>query len=290
MDGFHPKIDMILSIKFQNQIYQINVSNPIDISIPLAFDQPQPNIFNVSPAISTAYQDEHFVGDTRRGGSCNFENLVLNPHCNGTHTECVGHITNERISVQECLQDAFVLAELISVVPENALETTETYSVELNETDFLITKKSIENSLSNHQSPIINHQSLIIRTIPNDESKKSRNYSENPPPFFTLEAMNYIVELGVKHLLVDVPSLERLNDAGKLANHRIFWNVEMGKFETNEFTRKNQTITEMIYVPNEISDGEYFLNLQIAPFVSDASPSRPLFFRIQSKILDKHSS
>ncbi|MBX7172098.1 MAG: cyclase family protein [Pyrinomonadaceae bacterium] len=281
---------MILSINFHNQIYQIDGSNSFDISIPLAFNNPQPNIFNVSPATSTAYQDEHFVGDTRRGGSCNFENLALNPHCNGTHTECVGHITNERISVQECLQDAFILAELISVFPENALETNDTYSVELNENDFLITKKSIKNALFNQKSKIKNQKSLIIRTLPNDESKKSRNYSENPPPFFSLEAMKFIVELGVKHLLVDVPSLERLNDAGKLANHRIFWNVEMGKFQTNEFSRKNQTITEMIYVPNEITDGEYLLNLQIPPFVSDASPSRPLLFRILSKNLDKYST
>ena len=35
----------------------------------------------------------------------------------------------------------------------------------------------------------------------------------------------------------------------------------------------------MIYVPNEIEDGEYLLNLQIAPFESDCAPSRPLLLR-----------
>lgn len=268
---------MILSINFNHRIYQIDSSKPLDISIPLAFNQPQPNIFDVANATAQSYKDEHFVGDTRLGGSCNFENLALNAHCNGTHTECVGHITNQRISVQDCLQEAFIFANLITVTPENALETTDSYSVALSEKDYLITKKSIQKS--NPESHLPHSKSLIIRTLPNDDSKKFRKYSQNPPPFFSFEAMEMIVEMGVKHLLVDVPSLERLNDEGKLANHRIFWDVTQGSFEINEKSRINNTITEMIYVPNEIEDGEYLLNLQIAPFVSDASPSRPLLFR-----------
>ena len=268
---------MILKIEINNRKYQINSAKPLDISIPLEFYSSQPNIFGMPKATANAYEDDYFVGDTRRGGSCNFENLTINPHCNGTHTECVGHITNERISIQECLQDAFVLAELITVSPENALETEETYSVKLNKNDWLITKKSIQNAIK-----FQNSEALIIRTLPNDDNKKSRDYSENPPPFFSFESMRFMVESGVRHLLVDVPSLERLNDAGKLANHRIFWNINSGSFSINPKTKIHHTITEMIYVPSEIPDGKYFLNLQIAPFVSDASPSRPLLFQILS--------
>src|SRR6185369_11197614 len=101
------------------------------------------------------------------------------------------------------------------------------------------------------------------------------------PPYFTAEAMEYIVGRGFKHLLVDLPSIDRLFDEGKLANHRIFWNVERGSFEVNAGTRRNSTITELIYVPDVVEDGEYLLNLQIAPFESDASPSRPLLFRLK---------
>ena len=267
---------MELSIKINNQTFKINNEKPFDISIPLEFNNLQPNIYGVSKATANAYEDEHFVGDTRRGGSCNFENLTLNSHCNGTHTECVGHITNERISINECLQDAFLLANLITVSPENALKTEETYAVKLDVNDWLITRKAIKNS----KFKIRNSEALIIRTLPNDESKKSRDYSLQNPPFFSTEAMQYIVELGVKHLLVDVPSLEKLHDEGKLSNHRIFWNVEQDSFEINPQTQVNNTVTEMIYVPDKIKDGEYLLNLQIAPFVSDASPSRPLLFQI----------
>jgi len=81
-------------------------------------------------------------------------------------------------------------------------------------------------------------------------------------------------------LLVDLPSIDRLFDEGRLSNHRIFWNVEAGKFETNRATRLNSTVSELVYIPNEVEDGEYLLNLQIAPFESDASPCRPLLFPI----------
>ncbi len=267
---------MEISIKIENRIFKIDSKKPLDISIPLEFNNSQPNIYGVNKAVANAYEDEHFVGDTRRGGSCNFENLALNTHCNGTHTECVGHITNKRISINECLQDVFIFANLITVLPENALESVETYAVKLDKNDWLITRKVIKNS----KIKIRNSEALIIRTLPNDKSKKSRDYSAQNPPFFSIEAMQYIVEIGVKHLLVDVPSLDKLHDEGKLFTHRIFWNVEQDSFEINPQTNVNNTVTEMIYVPNEITDCEYLLNLQIAPFVSDASPSRPLLFQI----------
>src|SRR5947199_6913443 len=86
----------------------IDLGEFFDISIPLRFNGPQPNAFGVEPASSTACQYGDLVGDTRRGGSCNFEQITLIPHCNGTHTECVGHITNERISIRGCLVDVFI--------------------------------------------------------------------------------------------------------------------------------------------------------------------------------------
>jgi hypothetical protein len=79
-----------------------------------------------------------------------------------------------------------------------------------------------------------------------------------------------------------VPSIDRLYDEGKLSNHRIFWQVEADKFEVNDKTRMNSTVTELIYVPNDVEDGEYFLNLQIAPFEADAAPSRPLLFKFKN--------
>ncbi len=267
---------MIISFKTKNQTYEINRENPLDISISLNFNGAQPNAYDVPKAISKPCKAGELVGDTRQGGSCNFEQYTFIPHCSGTHTECVGHITNERIFVRDCLQDVFILANLVSVKPENADKTDDTYSIDCGENDLLITRKSIQNLKSEIQNP----DALIVRTLPNDKSKMTREYGEYVPPFFSNEAMKFIVESGVKHLLVDVPSIDRIFDDGKLSNHRAFWNVEKGEFELNKKSRVSSTITELIYVPNEIKDGDYLLNLQIAAFSADASPSRPVLFEI----------
>jgi kynurenine formamidase len=274
---------MILSIRIHERIYEIDAANPLDISIPLEFNGEQPNAFDVEKAVSKPCEAGTLIGDTRRGGSCNFEQMTFIPHCNGTHTESVGHITRERISVHQCLKDAFVPAILISIEPENALKTSESYVVELDENDKLITRKSLEKALDNSKFNFQNSESfgLIVRTLPNDESKKSRQYMENLPPFFSTEAMNFIAENNFDHLLVDLPSIDRTFDEGKLANHRVFWNVEQGSFDLSAESFMNKTITEMIYAPGEVADGIYLLNLQIASFVADASPSRPVLFRLK---------
>ncbi len=240
---------------------------PIDISIPLHFNGPQPNAFGVDAATSKP------IGDTRAGSSVNFEQYTFFPHCNGTHTECVGHITDERISVLDCLKDVFVAAVLVSVEPENR------------DGELLITADLLrsvvtpeEPAFAGEGAPV---PALIVRTLPNDDRKLARRYGEGDlPPYFTAEAMEYLVACGFRHLLVDMPSIDRMFDEGKLVNHRIFWNVASGSREINAATRVNSTITELIYVPNEVADGEYLVNLQIAPFVSDCSPSRPILMGI----------
>jgi len=261
-----------MKIQLNGSEFEFDESSPIDISIPLNFNGPQPNAYGVEPASAKACQSGDLVGDTRRGGSCNFEAYTIIPHCNGTHTECVGHITNERISVRDCLLDAFIPSVLVSVKPVEAEGSANK--------DLVITRQLIESELLPHGKPT-SHSALVVRTLPNEESKLTRQYGDEIPPYFTPEAMEYIVECGFKHLLVDLPSIDRLFDEGKVANHHIFWNVEQGSFEVNAGTRRNSTITELIYVPDVVEDGEYLLNLQIAPFESDASPSRPLLFRLK---------
>lgn len=245
----------------------LNLSEPIDISIPLRFDGPQPNAYGVEPATAQACAYGTLIGDTRRGGSCNFERITFIPHCNGTHTESVGHITHERISIRSCLTDVIVPAALVSVEPERVGE------------DRVITEAVLSEQLEKFGFEG-NEAALVIRTLPNGIEKLSAVYDGDPmPPYFAAEAMKLIVESGFKHLLADLPSIDRLFDDGKLANHRIFWNVEPGEYATNESTRVGSTITELIYVPHFVEDGEYLLNLQIAPFESDAAPSRPILIR-----------
>lgn len=254
-----------MKIQIGDKEFSINADSAIDISIPLHFNGPQPNAYGVERAVSKPVEAGEMVGDTRQGGSVNFEQYTFIPHCNGTHTECVGHITHERISVRDCLRDVIIPAVLVSVTPEPCDESD----------DLLITRKSL--SEPGVIATGFSDMALILRTLPNDDSKLNREYGEkNIPPYFTTDAMQFIVESGFKHLLVDVPSIDRIFDDGKLLNHRLFWNVELGSFEVNAETRISSTITELVYVPNEVPDGEYLLNLQIAPFDSDCAPSRPI--------------
>ncbi len=241
-----------------------------DISIPLKFGGPQPNAYGVDAASAKSH------GDTRSGSSVNFDEYTFTPHCNGTHTECVGHITHERISVQDCLKDVIVPAVLISVEPEVLSEQPASAGGQF-VADKIISAESLRLVLSNSSTA----KALILRTLPNDDRKLTAVYGEdNIPPYFTTEAMQLIVDSGFRHLLCDLPSIDRIYDEGNLINHRIFWNVEEGSFETNSNTRINSTITELIYVSNEVADGEYLLNLQIAPFDTDCTPSRPVLFGV----------
>ena len=95
--------------------------------------------------------------------------------------------------------------------------------------------------------------------------------------------MERINELGVKHLLVDMPSIDRMHDDGLLTNHHLFWNVPEGTHELTKTAHVGKTITEMIFVPDSIVDGRYLLNLQIAPFCTDAAPSRPILFATKER-------
>ena len=114
---------------------------------------------------------------------------------------------------------------------------------------------------------------MVIRTLPNTAAKKSKKYSHTNWPYLEESAAIYLRELGVEHLLIDLPSVDKEKDDGQLLAHRAFWNYPKN-------TRTEATITEFIYVANSIKDGTYVLNLQIAPFENDATPSKPILYKI----------
>ena len=250
---------------------QIDFSKGKDISIPLFFNGDQPNTYGVDKATAKPYQDGQFIGDTRKGGPCNFETYSFTPHCNGTHTECIGHITDERIDILSSLNEEMIPATLISITPKS---TNENYIPYLNNDDLVVTKEDLELQLKDVNPGFL--KGVVIRTLPNSESKKNKDYMKVDPAFFSIEAMEYIVSLGVQHLLVDTPSVDRLLDEGNLSAHNIFWETKEKEFNPKT---KNKTITEMIFASEEIKDGSYLLNLQLPAFVSDAAPSRPILYK-----------
>jgi kynurenine formamidase len=191
----------------------------------------------------------------------------------------VGHITAQPMSVHQCLRKSLIPATLITVLPVAAAHTPEAehYTPALAPEDLLITRAALEQCAIS--APF--HRALVIRTLPNDTSKTNRDYMAQHPPFFTLEAMAYIAALGVEHLVVDMPSVDRLFDEGMLSNHHVFWNIPQGTHTPTAETRLHATITEFAYIPDAVADGQYVLELQIAAFESDAAPSRPFLWAIE---------
>jgi len=247
---------MITTIEHNDISYKIDLSKPLDISIPLQATKENVNAWYIGPPKIEPVTNGKWKGRVSEGASTNFNNITFNPHGHGTHTECVGHITPEFYSINSTLTQFFFLAQLITVTPEK------------HQNDFIITRELIKNTITSKHST-----ALIIRTLPNKTDKLNKQYSHTNWPFLTEDAASYIRELGIEHLLIDLPSIDKEKDEGKLLAHKAFWNYPKA-------TRHHATITEFIYAPQEISDGQYILNLQIVSFDNDASPSKPILYKV----------
>ncbi|HJW30370.1 MAG TPA: hypothetical protein VJ508_14155, partial [Saprospiraceae bacterium] len=132
------------------------------IGIPLDDNHPQPNAFGAPLYEASPHKEGNWIGDTRSGASVNFYNLRINPHGNGTHTECVGHISKERFSVHETLADGYWLAQVISVYP-----------TQVDNGDRVIDHLEWDDDV----------EALIIRTLPNYPDKQIRQYTNSNPPY-----------------------------------------------------------------------------------------------------------
>ncbi|MDR0228943.1 MAG: cyclase family protein [Flavobacteriaceae bacterium] len=256
---------MKATITYQDKNYTINLNQPIDISIPLINTTDNPIAWYLDTPVIEPVTMGDWVGKVSAGqSSTNFNNIVFNPHAHGTHTECLGHITNDFYSINDTLKTYMFLAQVVSVVPELQ-----------DNGDAVITLKQVEELWKNNKQ-----QAFVIRTLPNALSKKSMKYSHTNPPFLAHEAASFLREKGIDHLLIDLPSVDKEKDEGKLLAHKAFWNVK-NVTQLNDDARLQATITEMIYVEDNVADGLYFLNIQVASFVNDASPSKPILYKIE---------
>ncbi|ALM48824.1 metal-dependent hydrolase [Flavobacterium psychrophilum] len=253
---------MKATVHYNGEALSADLSQPIDISIPLTDNESNPIAWYLDKPVIEPVTMGDWVGKVSEGASTNFNNIFFNPHGHATHTECLGHITRAFFSINQALKQFFFTTEVVSVQPEEQGE------------DFVITKSQIEEALSG-KTP----EAIVIRTLPNAAAKTSKNYSNTNPPYLEEGAALFIRECGIKHLLIDLPSVDREQDEGKLVAHKAFWNVTDVN-NLNADARHDATITEMIYVNDTVIDGSYLLNLQIASFENDASPSKPVLYQL----------
>ena len=247
---------MLAAINHKNHMLKVDLSKPIDISIPMKSGADNPNAFYLPNPSFQPFRTNGFVGSTHEGGAVNCETLTISPHGNGTHTECVGHISKEVNTINQSLKTFFFLAEVVSV------DVTD-----IDNGDQIITISTLQAAVKSST------EALVIRTIPNLPTKKNFMYSGDNPPYLEADAATWLREHGVIHLLIDLPSVDREEDEGKLEAHHNFWNYPTAP-------RTDATITELIYVPDEVPDGLYVLNLQICSLETDATPSKPVLYSL----------
>ncbi len=245
---------MKTTLEINDTAYNIDLTMPIDISLAVQHNAGVGAWYIDQPKI-THVEVDGYVGNVKLGGSTNFNDVLFNPHSHGTHTECIGHITEDFHSVNKALDKSFYTSQLISVTPE------------VRDGDKVITAAMFKK--------LKDVETVVIRTMPNTDAKKSTNYSNTNPPYLMEEVMVRFRESGIKHVLIDLPSVDKERDNGALLAHKAFWDFS-GK------QRLKATITELIYVPTDVPDGDYILDLQVAPIENDAAPSRPILYAIKS--------
>lgn len=249
---------MVVTVPIQGRVFQADLTKGIDLSLPLLAGPQAVNCFYAPMVDYEPVRMGSFVGSVQEGGVVNFFNVRLNPHGNGTHTECVGHIATERYVIRECLQDSHVTAKLGSIYPQR-----------MDNGDRVVTAAQLRELVQPSEV-----EALLLRTLPNPPEKQKQHYSGTNPPYLEPEGLEWLVHCGVRHLLLDLPSVDREEDGGALAAHKAFWQYPGSN------VRRNCTITELIYVPEEVKDGYFLVNIQIAAFDLDASPSRPIVFAL----------
>jgi arylformamidase len=258
---------------------EIDLSRPIEIAIDLDFRGEQPRHFGAPAASSHAFSVPGFSGSVAQGASCNCNVITLTPHCNGTHTESVGHLTTEPLDAHRQVPRGLIPAVLATVEPVDARDSPETTDPAAQPGDKLVTRSALERGWP-RTMPFL-PQAAVIRTLPNDTDKMRRDYTDSTPPYLSREAAEFLVARGIEHLVVDLPSIDRSHDAGRLTAHRIFFGLPGGATSLARAVRPRSTVTELAYIPTEVADGPYLLEIQVPAIGGDAVPSRPLLYQLE---------
>ncbi len=259
---------------------RVDLANPRDLSVGFNFDGADPRWFDAPRSHSETLASGTFIGRVLDGGSCNCSTLSLTPHCDGTHTESAGHLTRDRFDVREVIPADLLAALLVTVTPSAARSDGESSRPAPLPGDRLITRAAMEQAWP--AALPFTPRSLVVRTLPNPESKRHRDYRVEPAPFLSLPAAELLVERGIEHLVLDVPSADRASDGGSMTAHRTFFGLAAAESARAAVQRPQCTITEFAYIADDIADGAYLLSLQCASLAGDALPSRPLLYPVTS--------
>lgn len=270
---------MQAELNFGGQKVRVALDRGVSLAIPVEFSGAVgPRHFGAPAPQSTPWSVPGFSGSVATGASCNCSTLSLIPHCQMTHTESVAHLTREAGDAWRVVPRGLLPAVVVSVSPEPARETSESTDPQPWGTDVLITQRRLRAAWP--MTKMIEPVAAIIRTLPNEAAKRSRDYTDLVPPYLTREAMQWLVEKRIEHLVVDLPSVDRTHDEGRLVGHRLFFGLPPGSSARGDAARSRATITELAFIPDEVIDGPCMLSLAVPALGGDAVPSQPIVYPV----------
>lgn len=242
------------------------------LALQLDFHAPHPRHFGAPQAEMQPLRLGDFEGEVVRGASCNCSRITLVPHCNGTHTEGASHLTVQQVPLQQYVPLSPVPALLLSVAPVAASGSGEDTDPLPQPQDRILTRSGLLQAWTAFAG--CHPTALLLRT--------GADVGTDNPPYLSRQFVHEILDRGIEHLVVDLPSVDRSRDEGRLTAHRLFFGLPPHSVDRAQATRANCTITELAHFPGHLPDGPCALQLQLAPFSGDAVPSRPLHIPLAS--------
>lgn len=242
---------MQIDFEHQKNKYTFDTKNGFNITISIK-KSGNVNCYFLDNPMFQYFENDAFSGDLGKGGSVNCEKITFYPHASGTHTECALHVYPVSFTMLDINLPIFQLGLLKSFEPM-------AYNNE-----FCISKEQVLEIENKEQVEVI-----ILRTMPNDVLKLKKNYSDTNPPFISPEAILVLKEKGFKHIVTDLPSIDKESDGGKLLSHKTW-------FKDDDFN--HNTITELVFIDNKIMDGLYVVNIQMPKIETDAVPSNIILY------------
>eukprot|EP01083_Nonionella_stella_P087340 242949_1 len=259
---------LITRIKLDHGLHvEFDLNQGIDLSSCLYDDPPIVDVFGLP---SETRKQLYSLDNT----SVNVDQLTICCHNNRTHTESTKHIYSDGLNVSECNpSNSFFGCILISVtpIPVHRLNDNE-YKYDCGENidrynDWIITKSMIVEKIRSLKSvPSLFKQAIFIRVedrVNNQMIDLNKHW-----PFLSNDAMQYLHDNISNVFGINLSSVDRMVSP-KVPNHRIWFGDP----------KSTRLITECLSIPNNISDGLYMLNLQLAPIANtDAVPTRPILY------------
>jgi hypothetical protein len=225
-------------------------------------------------------KEEYGIGVSHDGkySGCSVPLVSVNIHCSQPHLECVSHIHGRACgwTVSDALQNGRMEhAILITPSVQFLSETGETYPCG-EPTDRVVCTRALKDALmrlATSRQP----ETIIIR-FRFDELPFYPGANEiRSWPYLTTECARFVAS-NFGQFRTNSPSFERKESHGGMWIHSILFGVGPNdSFGPKEFPKR--TLGELFAIPENILDGEYFLQCPFVEMGLDAAITVPLLYR-----------